>query len=169
MAGRSTREMSPGGASLVFYFSGDCAFRAMCLSLRALCIGGRRLFVLVFAADYAEQREADQRCQKGQADQCGRGRRSRGEIKDGHHHRQREKDFQKFGHWMGGLLFRRACKTAPVHLLLCSLVGRATRFPVNLSTGSLVYLFTRLTFFRARRGESWPTLRPRASVRSPRG
>ena len=121
----------------------------MCFSLRALCIGGRRLFVLVlvFAADHAEQREADQRCQKAQADQCGRGRRRRGEIKDGHHHRQREEDFQKFGHWMGGLLFRRACKTAPVHLLLCSLVGRATRFPVNLSTGSLVRRSTCLPIY----------------------
>lgn len=112
----------------------------MCPSLRVLCVGERRLFVLVFpfATDHAEQREADQRCQKAQADQCGRGRRRRGEIKDGHHHRQREEDFQKFGHWMGGLLFRRACKTAPVHLLLCSLVGRASRFPVNLFIGSLV-------------------------------
>jgi len=75
----------------------------MCPSLRALCVGGRRLFVLVFpfATNHAEQREADQHCQKAQADQGGRGRRRRGEIIDGNNHRQREEDFQKVGHWKG--------------------------------------------------------------------
>ena len=91
------------------------------------CVSGeRRLFVLIFAADHAEQHEADQRCQKAQADQCGRGRRSRGEIKDGHHHRQREEDFQKFGHWLGRFVvstgvqnFAGRAKWQQRHLLLC--------------------------------------------------
>lgn len=152
----------------------------MCPSLRALCVGGRRLFVLVFAADHAEQREADQRCQKAQADQRGRGRRRRGEIKDGHHHREREEDFQKVGHWRGRFFVSAGVQNgtgAPVslftrwagYLFLRQLVYRFTRPPVYLFTYLLVYLFTQLTFFRARRGESWPTLRPRVSVRSPHG
>ena len=144
------REKCPRAVHLSCFILVETARSGRCAPHCAPCVsGGRRLFVLVlvFAADHAEEREADQRCQKAQADQCGRGRRSRGEIKDGHYHHQREEDFQKFGHRMGGLLFRRACKTAPVHLLPCSLVGRATRFPVNLSIGSPVRRSTCLPIY----------------------
>ena len=107
----------------------------MCPSLHALCVGLCRLFVLVFAADHAEQHEADQRCQKAQADQCGRGRRSRGEIKDGHHHRKREDDFQKVGHWMG-------------RFVVSTGVQNGTGAPVALFTRWAVYSFTRQLVYR---------------------
>ena len=95
--------MSQGGASLVFYFSGDCAFRAMFPSLRALCVGRCRLFVVVFvfASEQAEEREADQRGEKAQAHQRGCGRRRGSEVEDGHHQRQRDDDFQEVGHGEG--------------------------------------------------------------------
>ena len=119
----------------------------MCPSLRVLCVGERRLFVLVFplATDHAEQEGADHRCEKGQADQRGRGRRRRGEVKDGHHHRQREDDFQKVGHWLERFFVSPGVQNstgAPVALLTRWSVYSFTRPLVYRFARSPVYLFT---------------------------
>ena len=97
----------------------------MCPSLRALCVGQCRLFVVVFvfAAEQAEEREADQRGEKAQAHQRGCGRRRGSEVEDGHHQRQRDDDFQEVGHEEG-----RVCCAArnTAAAIACLLVYRFT-------------------------------------------
>ena len=110
----------------------------------ALC-GARqcRLFVVVFvfAAEQAEEREADQRGEKAQAHQRGCGRRRGSEVEDGNYQRQRDNDFQEVGHG-SGRVYCAARNTAAA--IACLLVNRFTCLRVLASTRLLVRGFTRL-------------------------
>ncbi len=100
--------------------------------------------VFVFAAEQAEQREADQRGEKAQAHQRGCGRRRGSEVEDGNYQRQRDNDFQEVGHEEG-----RVCCAArnTAAAIACLLVNRFTRLLVLASTRLRVHGFTRLPVY----------------------